>query len=370
MRMTARARFFGASILGVISVGAASCQRLSGSGDLSSSSLSSSSSSAPSPGLAASPVIGGDAAPAGKRIRIGMIAKSSSNPVFLSARAGAEAAARDQTVKLGFPVQIVWLTPPREDAEVQAQRIGQAIKEKLDAILISCSDDVRLTPAIDEAVSKNIPVMTFDSDAPLSHRFAYFGVDDRRFGATVMAELAKLIHGRGKIAILAGNQSAPNLRKRIEGVKEEAAHYPHVDIVGTFFHPETPEDAAAEVLRVMSAYPELRGWAMVGGWALFSKTLLDEPALQKIKIVAVDGLPPELRYVEKKVVPVLIAQPTFLWGNVGVMKILDRLQYGKDVTALIPMEPVKITVENLGDWARQLKQWGFADVPEEYLNLK
>ncbi|HXI56727.1 MAG TPA: substrate-binding domain-containing protein [Polyangia bacterium] len=369
--MTAPTRLLRASLLWSVWVVAASCQRLGGSGDLSSSSSSSSQSPSSSPGLASSPVIGGDAGPVvGKRIRIGMIAKSSSNPVFLSARAGAEAAARDQSVKLGFPVQIVWLTPPREDAEVQAQRIGQAIKEKLDAILISCSDDVRLTPAIDEAVSKNIPVMTFDSDAPRSHRFAYFGVDDRRFGATVMAELAKLIHGKGKIAILAGNQSAPNLRKRIEGVKEEAARYPHVDIVGTFFHPETPEDAAAEVLRVMAAYPELRGWAMVGGWALFSKTLLDDPALQKIKIVAVDGLPPELRYVEKKVVPVLIAQPTFLWGNVGVMKILDRIQSGKDVTALIPMEPVKITVENLGDWARQLKQWGFADVPEEYLNLK
>jgi ribose transport system substrate-binding protein len=308
--------------------------------------------------------------PPTKRIRIAMIGKSSTNPVFLSARSGAEAAARDQSAKLGFPVQVVWLTPPREDAQVQAQRITQAVKEGMDAVLVSCSDDVQLTPAIDDAVSKGVPVMTFDSDAPQSKRFAYFGVDDRRLGATVMAELAKLIHARGKIAILAGNPAAPNLRKRAEGVKEEAARYSHVDIVGTFFHPETPEDAAAEVLRVTAAYPELRGWAMIGGWALFSKTLLDEPALQKMKIVGVDGLPPELRYIEKKVVPVLIAQPTFLWGNVGVMKILDRIQYHRDVPSTIAMEPVRITADTLGDWSRQLKQWGFADVPEEYLKLK
>jgi ribose transport system substrate-binding protein len=312
-----------------------------------------------------------DAAPApAKRIRIAMIAKSSTNPVFLSARAGAEAAARDQSVKLGFPVQVVWLTPPREDARVQAQRIEQAVKEGMDAVLISCSDEAVLTPAIDAAVARNVPVMTFDSDAPRSKRFAYFGVDDRRFGATVMSELAKLLHGRGKIAILAGNPSAPNLRKRAEGVKEEAARYPQISVVGTYYHAETPDDAAAEVLRVTTAYPELRGWAMIGGWALFAKTLLDEPALKRTKIVAVDGLPPELRYVEKNVVPVLIAQPTYLWGNVGVTKILERIQNHKDVPALIPMEPVKITVDSLGDWARQLKQWGFADVPEEYLRLK
>jgi ribose transport system substrate-binding protein len=305
-----------------------------------------------------------------KRIRIAMIAKSSTNPVFLSARAGAEAAARDQSVKIGIPIQIVWLTPPREDGQIQAQRIAQAVKEGMDAILISCSDASKVTPAINEAVAHGVPVMTFDSDAPESKRFAYFGVDDRRFGRTVMAELAKLMRGRGKVAILAGNPVAPNLRRRVEGVKEEAARHPHIEVLGTFSHAETPEDATAEVLRVTAAYPEIQGWAMVGGWALFSKTLLDDPALRKTKIVGVDGLPPELRYVEKNVAPVLIAQPTFLWGNVGVMKVLDKIHYHRDVPPIIPMEPVRITIESLGDWARQLKQWGFADVPEEYLKRK
>ncbi len=33
------------------------------------------------------------------------------------------------------------------------------------------------------------------------------------------------------------------------------------------------------------------------------------------------------------------------------------------------MELVPVTKENLGDWARQLKEWGFSDVQEEYLKL-
>ena len=32
-----------------------------------------------------------------------------------------------------------------------------------------------------------------------------------------MEELAKQMGGKGKIAILAGNQNAPNLRSRVEG---------------------------------------------------------------------------------------------------------------------------------------------------------
>ena len=43
-----------------------------------------------------------------------MIAKSSTNPVFLSARTGAEAAARS-VGQSGVTVKIDWLTPPNED---------------------------------------------------------------------------------------------------------------------------------------------------------------------------------------------------------------------------------------------------------------
>jgi ribose transport system substrate-binding protein len=312
----------------------------------------------------------GGGAPAAKPIRIVMIAKSSTNPIFLSARTGAEAAAKDLSAKIGTPVEVIWLTPPQEDGQIQAQRIAQAVNEGASAILVSCSDAGKLTGAIDDAVDRGVPVMTFDSDAPQSKRFAYYGVDDKRVGEDVMSELGKLLGGRGRVAILAGNQNAPNLRRRVEGVKEEAARHPGIQIVGTFYHVETPQDAAAEVIRVNNAYPDIKGWAMVGGWALFTKTLLTDLDPKKVKIVAVDALPPELPYIEKGLAPVLLAQPSYLWGNVGVTKLVDKIFYKKQIPTIVPMDPVKVTMENLGSWSRQLRQWGFADVPEEYLKLK
>ena len=163
-----------------------------------------------------------------------------------------------------------------------------------------------------------------------------------------MAELAKLLGGKGKVAILAGNQNAPNLRRRVEGVKAEAAKHPGIQIVGTFYHAETPQDAAAEVIRVNNAYPDIKGWAMVGGWALFTKTLLTDLDPKKVKIVAVDALPAELPYVEKGLAPVLLAQSSYLWGNVGVTKIVDKLYYKKDVPEIVSMDPVRVTKETLG----------------------
>ena len=50
-------------------------------------------------------------------------------------------------------------------------------------------------------------------------------------GRQVMSELAIQMDSTGNVAILAGNQNAPNLQKRVQGVREEAAKYPKMKIV-------------------------------------------------------------------------------------------------------------------------------------------
>jgi ribose transport system substrate-binding protein len=303
-------------------------------------------------------------------LRIAMIAKSSTNPVFLAARTGAEAAAKDLSEKNHMKVEVLWLTPPQEDGQVQAQRIQQAVNDGVDAVLISCSDAGKVTGAINDAVDRGVAVMTFDSDAPQSKRFAYYGVDDNKTGQQTMAELATLMGGKGKVAILAGNQNAPNLQHRVQGAKDEAAKHPGMQVIGVFNHVETAQDASAEVVRVDNAYPDIQGWAMIGGWPLFTQTLLTDLDPKRIKVVSVDALPAELAYVDKGVVPVLLAQSVYLWGDIGVRTIVDKIYFKKDVPPMIPMELVKVTKDNLGDWARQLKAWGFTDVPAAYLSLK
>ena len=132
-------------------------------------------------------------------IKIAMIPKSSTNPVFLAARTGAEAAAKELSAKLGVNIIIDWRTPPTEDGQVQAQRIAQAVNEGADAVLISCSDAGKVTGAINDAVARGVAVMTFDSDAPQSKRFAYYGVDDVEVSQQVMQELAKQQIGRAHV---------------------------------------------------------------------------------------------------------------------------------------------------------------------------
>ena len=312
--------------------------------------------------------------PARRDVKIAMIAKSSANFVFLSARQGAEDAARALSAKHGIKVEVVWLTPTKEDVAAQTANVAQAIHMGVNAILIACSDSKALTPALNEAADKGIAVMTFDADAPASKRFAFYGADDADLGEKLVTDLAALVGGPGKIAVLAGNPDAMNLRARVDAVKKATAKFKGLEVVEVVNHVETPQDAAAAILRVNAARPDLAGWAFVGGWPLFRSSqtpaLMADLQKRKLKVVSVDGLPDELIYVEKGVVPVLWAQPTYLWGKVGVETIVDKLAFNKTFPQRIKMDPVRVTRDNLGTWSRQLKSWGFTGIPAEYLALK
>ena len=307
-------------------------------------------------------------APKKDKLKVAVIAKSNGNPVFQSARVGAEAAAKDLSATTGCQISVDWRTPDQEDGQVQAQRIAQAVNEGADAILISCSDAAKVTNAINEAVDKGVPVMTFDSDAPDSKRFAFYGADDAECGQRTMDELAKQLGGKGVVAILAGNQNAPNLQKRVQGAKDAAAKFPGIKIVDTFYHSETPQDATSAVMNAMNANPQINGWAMIGGWPLFAPSLLKDLDPAKVKIVAVDALPAELPYVDRGLAPVLLAQPTYNWGYKSMEIIVDKVVLGRAVQAINKMELTRVSKDNLKEWAKQLKDWGFTDVDPKFLN--
>jgi len=287
----------------------------------------------------------------------GLVAKSQGNPVFQAARVGAEQAARDLGSKLGITIKIDWRTPNEEDAQKQAEAIEQLVLAGANGIAVSCSDANKLTDAINSAVKNGVPVATFDSDAPASKRFVTFGIDDVKCGEQVMDELAKIMDRKGVVAILAGNQNAPNLQKRVQGVKNAAKKYPGIKIRDTYYHKETPQDAAAKVEQVMQANPDINGWAMIGGWPLFTDNALKwQPGT--VKCVAVDALPPELAYLRSGHVQLLLAQQCFEWGYRSVEHLINKVHLKKDPAAVKDVSPlVPVTRDKVDEFAKNWEKW-------------
>lgn len=290
--------------------------------------------------------------------RIGLIAKSESNPVFIAARVGAEDAARELSARNKVQIEILWRTPADEDAQKQAGFIEQLVVSGCDGLAVSCTDASKTTAAINKAADKGIAVACFDSDAPASKRFVFHGSDDEEIGATVMREMARVLGpSGGKIAVLAGNQTAPNLQARVRGLRAELAKHPSIKLADVYYHKETAQDAAAKVREVQTSKPDIVGWAMVGGWPLFSDALMDwKPG--DVKIVAVDALPAELKYVEKGIVQVLVAQRVYDWGHRSVELLFEKIHNNQSPKAVKDIAKLDlVTKDNVTAYGKNWDKW-------------
>ncbi|AKC82225.1 hypothetical protein IMCC26134_04495 [Verrucomicrobia bacterium IMCC26134] len=308
-------------------------------------------------GLLAAAALALSSRAAEREITLGLVAKSQGNPVFQAARVGAEDAAKTLGQQLGLKIKIDWRTPNEEDAQKQAEAIEQLVLAGAEGIAVSCTDANKLTATIDRAVENGVPVATFDSDAPASKRFVTYGVNDIECGRQTMLELAKVMHGQGIVAILAGNQTAPNLQKRVQGAREEAKNYPGITIRDVYYHKETPQDSAAKVEQVMQANPDITGWAMIGGWPLFTENAL-KWAPGTVQCVSVDALPAQLAYIRSGHVPVLLAQQCYQWGYRSVEHLINKIVLKKDPASVVDVSAlIPVTKDTVDAFAKNWETW-------------
>jgi ribose transport system substrate-binding protein len=294
----------------------------------------------------------------GRGVTIGMIAKSQSNPVFLAARKGAETRAGELSKKLGVRITIEWRTPNDEDPQKQAEFIEQLAGAGVDAITVACSDASKVTRAIDAAIEKGAQVMCFDSDAPESKRLCYVGTDDVDAGRQVMRQVAELLGDKpGVIAILAGNQTATNLQKRVRGAEEELQRHAKLQLKKVYYHKETPQDSFAEIESVQTANPEINGWAMIGGWPLMTERALPwQPGA--VVCVSMDTLIPQLKHLRMGDVQMLLGQQYYYFGRQCVDLLVAKVRDGRDPEKKIDFAPLdRVTKDNVDEYEKNWEMW-------------
>jgi ABC-type sugar transport system, periplasmic component len=294
-----------------------------------------------------------------KKITIGLIGKMSTNSVFIAAHSGAKIAAKELGTKYNVDVVIDWATPETENVQEQAAAIERFSRSRVDGIAISCSDANYLTPVIDEAVDKGTPIMCFDSDAPKSKRFAYYGADDIAFGKTIMRQLADAINGKGTIAVLAGNAHALNQQLRLKGIKEELKKHPNITLPeGNVFHNIEIADLSAEMVRrEQKSNPNIVGWAFHGSWVFKSKNPFPwKPG--EVKIVAGNAVQEELESVKSGYVQSLVGVNCFQMGYKSVEILLDKIIKSKTPNEPLMYSPLTpVTEKNVNEWSLNWNKW-------------
>jgi ribose transport system substrate-binding protein len=294
-----------------------------------------------------------------KIITIGMIGKMANNPVFVASYAGARVAAKELSIKYDVTVVLDWQTPEVENVEEQVAALERFSRSKVDGIAISCSNANYLTQTINETVDKGIPIVCFDSDAPKSKRYAYYGADDINFGRMLMKELALGINEKGTIAVLAGNKSALNLQRRLQGIMEELKKHPRIRLSqdNIFHNLDIPQMASDKIQKEQKANPDIKGWILITSSALQVKNSLKwNPG--EVKVVAGNAIPAELEYVKSGYVQCLVGINCFQLGYKSIEILLDKITKNKVTSVPFLYSPVTAVDENnVEEWSLNWKKW-------------
>lgn len=233
--------------------------------------------------------------------------KGLDNPYWDACRKGMEAQMAERGVKAEF------LGPEISDAAKQVQIFESVIARKPAAIAVSPNDPATVQDAIAKATAAGIPVITWDADAPDSERLLYIGTDNVAAGATAGETLAKILDGKGKVAILTGSLTALNAQQRVQGFREAMAKYPGIEIVAE----EATDDDAAKSLALaeslLQAHPDLAAFYGVTGNGVpgAAGAVKQANLCGKVKVVGFDVVPQGIELMKAGCVDALISQRPF-----------------------------------------------------------
>lgn len=142
-----------------------------------------------------------------------------------------------QTVSSGFSraamdlrVKTQTVGPDTYDAAAELDAFRQAVAARPAGILISVADAGVFRSDINDAVQAGIPVITVDSDAPMSQRLFFIGTDNLAAGHLGGERLVEKLHGKGNVVFFS-IPGQPNLDERLRGYKDVMSDHPAMKVV-------------------------------------------------------------------------------------------------------------------------------------------
>lgn len=129
-----------------------------------------------------------------------------------------------------------------DDVRLQTEQINRFVEQGVD-LLVVAPGQVSISPAIDKAYEKGIPVIVFDRRTRSNKYTAYIGADNHDIGASMAEFMANANTAGTKVVKLCGLSSSSPAIERDAGFDSVAAHRPNIDIVKKVYADWTEEGA-------------------------------------------------------------------------------------------------------------------------------
>ena len=140
-----------------------------------------------------------------------------------------------------------------DDVKLQTEQINSFVDEGVD-LLIVAPGQVSISPAIDRAYEKGIPVIIFDRRTRSDKYTAYIGADNKEIGSSMAEYLAGALPGNGRILELCGLSTSSPAIERSEGFDSVVATRPRLQIVEQA-HADWTEQGAYRTMDSLLSHP-------------------------------------------------------------------------------------------------------------------
>ena len=140
-----------------------------------------------------------------------------------------------------------------DDVKLQTEQINSFVDEGVD-LLIVAPGQVSISPAIDRAYEKGIPVIIFDRRTRSDKYTAYIGADNKEIGSSMAEYLAGALSGSGRILELCGLSTSSPAIERSEGFDSVVATRPRLQIVEQA-HADWTEQGAYHTMDSLLSHP-------------------------------------------------------------------------------------------------------------------
>ena len=220
--------------------------------------------------------------------------------------------------------------PNNYDPAAELAELKTAIAAKPSGILISVADEALLKAGIDEAMDAGIPVITFDSDAPSSHRLFFIGTNNMAAGRLGAQRVVEKIGGRGNVVFFS-MPGQPNLDERLAGYMDVFASHPDIHIIDVVNIKGDARNAFDNAMQYLAATGPAKVAAFVCLEASSGKVVADAVRRQKSTdrvVIAMDVEQETLAEIKDGTIEATLSQKPYTMAYVG-LKELDEVFHNK-----------------------------------------
>ena len=252
-------------------------------------------------------------------------------------------------------VSIEQQAPPKYEPAPQIPIVNAAIAKHPDAIAVAATDAEALQAPLEQAASRGIKVVTFDTTtSDPSFAVTHVSSDIVAAGREVGDELVRLTHGRGKVMYIdhaPGVNFARDLRSGFESVMSEE---PGIDVLPIQYFDLEPQKANTITRTTLTSHPDLAGaFVGVGVGAQGALPALEAAGkLDQVKTVAFDAFLANVKALRAGRLDALVSVAALDYGKDIVQAAVDALN-GKHVPSTIKPKVCVLTASNLDDPANK-----------------